>query len=151
METVKQEMNTPNTTQQANTQPEDNGPAGKLFTQEEVNTIIRDRIARERAKYTGYDDLKAKASQADSLQAQLDSRNRADMLARVSAATGVPVDLIQGETEEECTEQAKKIAKFAHPGYPILPGGGEPRHLPSMRSIDGFGPDYKHKPQDFKW
>ena len=89
------------------------------------------------------------SAMADSLQAQLDSRNRADMLARVSAATGVPVDLIQGETEEECTEQAKKIAKFAKPGYPILPGGGEPRHLPSMRQgPDGFSPDYKHKPQE---
>lgn len=45
--------NTPNTTQQENsTQPEGNGPAGKMFTQEEVNTIVRERLARERAKGT---------------------------------------------------------------------------------------------------
>lgn len=43
--------NTPNTTQQAGTtQPEGNGPAGKMFTQEEVNSIVKDRLARERAK-----------------------------------------------------------------------------------------------------
>ena len=45
--------NTQNTTQQENTtQPEGNGPAGKMFTQEEVNTIVRERLARERAKGT---------------------------------------------------------------------------------------------------
>ena len=142
METVNQAANTPTAGEQQ--------PTGRTFTQDEVNTIIADRLNRERTKYADYDDLKAKASQADSLQAQLDSRNRADMLARVSAATGVPVDLIQGETEEECTEQAKKIAKFAKPAYPILPGGGEPRHLPSMRQgPDGFSPDYKHKPKEY--
>ena len=42
--------NTQNTTQQANTQPEENGTAGKMFTQEEVNSIVKDRLARERAK-----------------------------------------------------------------------------------------------------
>lgn len=42
--------NTPNTTQQANTPPEGNGTAGKMFTQEEVNSIVKDRLARERAK-----------------------------------------------------------------------------------------------------
>lgn len=38
--------------QAVNTQPEDNGnnAAGKTFTQDEVNTIIRERLARERAK-----------------------------------------------------------------------------------------------------
>mgnify|MGYP000343898590 CR=1 FL=1 len=42
--------NTPNTTQQANTPPEGNGTAGKMFTQEEVNSIVKDRLARERRR-----------------------------------------------------------------------------------------------------
>ena len=43
--------NTQNATQQQNTtQPEGNGTAGKMFTQEEVNSIVRERLARERAK-----------------------------------------------------------------------------------------------------
>lgn len=42
--------NTPNTTQQENTtQPEGNGPAGKMFTQEEVNNIVRERLNRVKA------------------------------------------------------------------------------------------------------
>ena len=141
-ETVKQEA-TPTAGEQQ--------PTGRTFTQDEVNTIIADRLNRERSKYADYDDLKAKASQADSLQAQLDSRNRADMLARVSAATGVPVDLIQGETEEECTEQAKKIAKFAKPGYPNV-RDGEPYHAPSVPDVaaNAFSPNRKHKPKEFR-
>lgn len=38
--------------QQPNTQPEDHGGSGKLFTQEEVNRIVSERLARERAKQT---------------------------------------------------------------------------------------------------
>lgn len=45
--------NTQNAPQQQNTtQPEGNGTAGKTFTQEEVNSIVRERLARERAKGT---------------------------------------------------------------------------------------------------
>lgn len=45
------DINTQNATQQQNTtQPEGNGAAGKMFTQEEVNNIVRERLARERAK-----------------------------------------------------------------------------------------------------
>lgn len=39
--------NTPNTTQQANTPPEGNGTAGKMFTQEEVNNIVRERLNQQ--------------------------------------------------------------------------------------------------------
>lgn len=48
------EENNQNSNQQPNTQPADNGNqgGGKLFTQEEVNNIVRDRLARERAKNT---------------------------------------------------------------------------------------------------
>lgn len=43
-----------NSEQQPNTQPAGNGDQGgeKLFTQEEVNDIVKDRLARERAKNT---------------------------------------------------------------------------------------------------
>lgn len=82
----------------------------RTFTQDEVNSIIADRLTRERAKYADYDDLKAKAQQFDTTKAQLDALNAAnaqrDMKARVSAATGVPVELLTADTEEACTAQA---------------------------------------------
>lgn len=35
----------------------------KTFTQEEVNKVVKDRLARERQKYADYDELKGKAAQ----------------------------------------------------------------------------------------
>ena len=86
---------------------------GRTFTQDEVNAIVTERLNRERAKYADYNDLKAKAEQCDAVQAQLDELNRAaarkEMLARVTAATGCPAELLTEETEEACTAQAKAI------------------------------------------
>lgn len=40
-------------------------------TQEDLNTIIETRLARDRARYSDYEDLKAKAARADQLEADL--------------------------------------------------------------------------------
>ena len=37
----------------------------RTFTQAELNAIVADRLARERAKYADYDKLKDKAGKAD--------------------------------------------------------------------------------------
>lgn len=124
-ETVNQEVNGTAAAQQEN----------RTFTQDEVNAIVADRLARERAKYADYDDLKGKAGRADeadtraaALQQQLDAMkadsDRREMKRRVSTATGVPAALLTGETEEACTAQAQEILKFATPAYPDVPDGG---------------------------
>ena len=128
----------------------------RTFTQAEMNAIISDRLNRERTKYADYDALKAKAQQFDaaqeagktelqkanekaaSLQAQLDSLTKANTLrelrAKVAAETGVPADLLSGDTEEGCKAQAEAILKFAKPaGYPTVRDGGDPRNLPSEK------------------
>lgn len=48
--------------------PTPNAEDAKL-TQSDVDRIVKDRIARERAKFADYDDLKAKAARADELEA----------------------------------------------------------------------------------
>lgn len=48
-----------------------NGGA-KTFTQAELDAVVRDRLARERTKYADYDELKAKATEADKAKGQLD-------------------------------------------------------------------------------
>lgn len=121
MDTVNQAANTPTAGEQ---------PTGRTFTQDEVNTIIADRLNRERAKYADYEDLKVKASQYDAAQQQLDQLTHAntlrDLRAKVSAETGVPADLLNGDTEEICHAQAAAILKFANPGsYPVVKDGGE--------------------------
>ncbi len=150
-ETVNQE-----TTPAANGQQTE-----RTFTQAEVNTIITDRLNRERAKYADYDALKTKAQQFDaaqeagktelqkaneraaSLQAQVDSLTKANTLrelrVKISAETGVPSDLLTGDTEEACKAQATAILKFAKPsGYPVVRDGGEPAKKPSSSTRDQF-------------
>lgn len=127
---------------------------GRTFTQEEVNAIIADRLNRERSKYSDYDTLKTKAEQfdaaqeaektelqketdrANALQAKLDAMNKATELRnireKVSKDTGVPTDLLSGDTEEACSDQAKAILAFAKTGnYPKVKDGGE-THPPVM-------------------
>lgn len=148
-ETVNQE-NTTSTEQQ----PE------RTFTQSEMNAIISDRLNRERAKYADYDALKAKADQFDAaqeagktelqranetaarLQAQVDSLTKAntlrDLRGRVAADTGVPSELLTGETEEDCKAQAAAILKFAKPGYPNVRDGGDPARKVTGSTRDQF-------------
>ncbi|MCR5848184.1 MAG: phage capsid protein, partial [Lachnospiraceae bacterium] len=40
----------------------------KTFTQEEVNSIVAERLGRDRQKYADYDSLKQKAEEFDRLQ-----------------------------------------------------------------------------------
>lgn len=53
-----------------------NTPAGggsevKTFTQDEVNRIVDERLKRERAKFSDYDELKRKAAEADTSKSEL--------------------------------------------------------------------------------
>lgn len=113
-----------------------NSPANeKTFTQEELNSIIADRLAQERRKYEGFEEIKAKASKYDELekskksdiqkvQEQLDSvkkerdtliqeRDVAKIRATVAEELGVPAKLITANTEEAAREQAQAILDFS--------------------------------------
>mgnify|MGYP001138845507 CR=1 FL=1 len=170
-ETVHQEPTTPAAEGQQNNE--------RTFTQAEMNAIISDRLSRERSKYADYDDLKAKAQQFDAaqeagktelqkanekaakLQAQLDSMTKAntlrDIRGKVAAATGVPADLLSGDTEEACTAQAQAIAAYAKPvnRYPVIHDGGELPYdrAPSLPgatiAADAFSRDKKHIPKPY--
>lgn len=117
------------------------GAEAKTFTQEEVNAIVEGRLNRERQKYADYEDLKAKAGKCDEeqeaikaelqkaterateLQKKLDALTGENTVRqareKVSKETGVPVELLAGEDEETCKQQAEAILKFAKPrSYP---------------------------------
>lgn len=134
-ETVKQETQTAEVEQ-------------KTFTQEEMNNIISERLGRERQKYADYDSLKQKADEFDKLQEAnktelekalekansmekkyhdlLKANEISTMRLNVSKETGVPIELLTAETEEECRTQAEKINAFAMPkSYPKVSDGGE--------------------------
>lgn len=122
----------------------------RTFTQAEMDAIIGDRLKRERAKYSDYEDLKAKASaydaaeeasksdlqkaneKAESLQAQLDALTKAnqerELREKISAETGVPAMLLRGNNEEDLRAQAEGIKGFASASkasYPSVKDSGE--------------------------
>ena len=124
--------------------------ADRLFTQEEVNGIIEERLRRERGKYADYDALREKAEKYDAsearvgeLQQQLDALSQADAVrtvrAKVAKDTGVPVDLLTCDTEEACTAQAQSILDFAKAdAYPVVRDGGEPTRAPKGGPEEDF-------------
>lgn len=135
-ETVNQENNTPATEE-------------KTFTQAELNAIVSDRLAREREKYVGFDEFKAKAEkfdaaedaaksdlekakeQADKYKAELDAIKREnevrDARNKVATEKGIPTNLLTGNTEEECAAQADAILAWRgeQPKYPNVKDAGE--------------------------
>lgn len=124
------------------------GNQNKTFTQEDVDSIVGERLARERAKYSDYEDLKNKAAEYDKqqeasktelqkaqdrsakLQAKLDAMEKADKIRgirdKVSTDTGVPAGLLSGEDEDTCKAQAEAILKFAKGSK--YPGVKEEKH-----------------------
>ena len=150
-ETVNQETATNNTQEP------------KTFTQEEVNGIVNDRLARERKKYEGIDleALKTKAAKfdkleeesktelqkaterAEKLQAELDGIKKANEVKsireKVAEEMAIPVSLLTADTEEECREQANAINAFAKPSaYPQVRDGGEPQRLNETNARNDF-------------
>ena len=121
----------------------------KTYTQADIDRIVGERLSRERAKYTDYDELKAKAEKWTEMeeaqkselqkaqeksaglekelealkaaQAALQTRNK------VSEETGVPASLLTGSDEEAMKEQAKAILAFSgsQKKYPNVKDGGE--------------------------
>lgn len=119
----------------------------KTFTQDEVNAIVTKRLAQEKAKYEGFDEIKAKADEYDkleeankselqkaseriaALEAELGAKNKAEEVRvirdKVATEIGIPVNLLTGETEEACVEQANAIKAYATPNYPTVKDAGE--------------------------
>lgn len=106
------------------TPPADGGepvPAEQTLTQAEVDKIVKERVARERAKYADYDDLKAKAGQSVTLEERVaqierqakDSEARA-MRAEVANAKGLTPNQAKrlvGGTREELEADADELLK----------------------------------------
>lgn len=148
METVNQGTNT-------------NETETKTFTQADLDRIVQERVNRERAKYEGFEDFKAKAQKYDEqeeanktelqkaqerateLEAKLKQREHEDavreMKKKVADEMKVPVDLLTGDTEEACKEQAQAIMTFAtSQGYPTIQDGGETNITQKKSARDSF-------------
>lgn len=117
-----------------------------ITTQEQLDQIMRARIKREREKYAGFDDFKAKAEKYDELQADFDAQlekeradkeaieaelqaykakeARSELVRKVAEATGLApemVGILRGETEDELMEAAAVVASTKPKSLPYIP------------------------------
>ena len=60
------------------------------------------------------------------------------MREKVAADKKVPVNLLTGETEDECASQADSILAFAKPTYPNVRDGGEVGAVTKASTRDQF-------------
>lgn len=122
--------------------------AEKTFTQAEMDAIIGERIARVKAKYADYDELKQKASAYDEaaeaskseLQKAVEERDkfkeklakleadvaRAEAVAKAAAEHGVDADLLSrmaGDPDENAAYLKQTMANV--PKYGQVDDGGE--------------------------
>ena len=123
----------------------------RTFTQEELNKFVSERVKRERAKYSDYEELKEKALKFDEITAaqgteltklqeeskklkeELKSMKEAEQLRltkeKIAKDSNIPLELLTEKTEEALLNQAAALANYIkqQPGYPVVKDGGEVR------------------------
>lgn len=120
-----------------------------ITTQEEFDAAIKERLSREKAKYSDYDQLKSRVteletenvglkstieannqSKADAdkqlevLQNQIAGYETASLRTRVALQHGLPYDLadrLQGNDEESFKADAERLAGFMKKTQPVAP------------------------------
>jgi hypothetical protein len=116
--------------------PNDGGDPGDGFkpitTQDELNAVLKDRIARERSKFADYKDLQVKAAKLDeieqankteaektaeriaTLERELEATRTTALRSRIQAKFGIDdedADLFLTATDEDTlTKQAQRLA-----------------------------------------
>jgi hypothetical protein len=126
---------TNNTAEAGDNNTEQQGESeGKEFeaitSQEDLDRILTQRLARERSKYADYNDLKARAAKLAELEEaqktaeqkaaerlEAAERKAAELEAKatraeVAAETGVPAGLLAGATREELEASAAALLAF---------------------------------------
>lgn len=79
-----------------------------IETQEELDELISDRLARERSKYADYEDLKLKAAEFDGQVAKLNETNKA-LEEKVLASTALIDDLNKKVSKYEIDSVKTKV------------------------------------------
>jgi len=119
----------------------------KKFTQEDVDKIVQERLARERAKYADYDQIKSELEATRAAHAELKAENtslkaevaerdgklkdselkaqKTEIAKKAGLSEGL-ADRLQGATPEELEADAKRLAEAMGPGPSIGTGTNPP-------------------------
>lgn len=160
-----EKTNSPNT---GETAPEDSSPSAKealerLFTQEEVNDIVRKRLAKIRDKDSRdpdnstpdeaaakladlsaqVDDYRTRAEKAEAALNEIHVREEKKALCEEYSLHPSLVSFLTGETPRERREQAERLASATRPKYPRV----STCDMSVMASAADFG--QPHKPKGF--
>ena len=120
-----------------------------ITTQEEFDAAIKERLSREKAKYSDYDQLKSRVTeletenvglkstieannqsksesdkQLEEMQKQIAGYETASLRTRIALQHGLPYDLadrLQGTDEESLKVDAERLAGFIKKTQPVAP------------------------------
>lgn len=120
-----------------------------ITTQEEFDAAIKERLSREKAKYSDYDQLKSRVTeletenvglkstieannqskadadkQLEKMQNQISNYETASLRTRVALQYGLPYDLadrLQGTDEESFKADAERLAGYMKRAQPVAP------------------------------
>jgi hypothetical protein len=114
------------TTDQAGKKDDDGGSkdAPRTFTQAELDTIIGQRIARERSNFADYDDLKAAKTELD----QIKDANASELEKAVKAAKAEGIS-------EATTRADQRIVAAAARALAAAAGFHEPKDAPRLLDL----------------
>ena len=133
--------NNQNTTQQqstqqgAPTQPEDNGSTEKVFTQEDVNRIVQERLARERAK-TPADQLTEMQERTADLEKREAALSCRDYIAEIGYSKAL-LDVFSTDNADAFKGSVDALHK-AFPGLDLSEGSRQTKPLSTGMSHE-FG------------
>lgn len=120
-----------------------------ITTQEEFDAAIKERLSREKAKYSDYDQLKSRVTELETenvglkstieatnqskedadkqlevMQKQIAGYETASLRTRIALQHGLPYDLadrLQGTDEESLKADAERLAGFMKPVSKVAP------------------------------
>jgi Domain of unknown function (DUF4355) len=151
--------------QGAPTEPQNSGsgstpaPSGGSFSQDDVNRIVSERLAKERSRYEGFDDLKAKAAKFDELEAAKQSTEekltgkltvaeakaaeaeQKLMRFEIAAAKNLPIKWavrLSGNTREALEADADELLKELGQSSRTSFDGGTRQPAPAQGGMDGI-------------
>jgi hypothetical protein len=98
--------------------PASTPPEAHMVPQDQVDRIVQERLSRERQKFADYDDLKAKATQFD----ELDAASKSDLDKAIARAEAAEASVAEVTTQAIETKKESAIIAAAAAAGAIDPG-----------------------------